>query len=435
MNAMRRSATNAKQNDAEITATPYRNLPRHLTSWPEPLATNGRKGFTTPAKWVEDHGAEFNVKSTHKLRELIDNGSVPSIDLSRMGDEIGMIDIGGRSGTTEMIARDPANARPRLPRLRAVAYINTKGNVVSVPTSIDINLYDSDTTREHKAKLVVEAVCASKQGKNAPIRIAWLCDHNGSTKARHIEYRTCDGELCEPTKSEDLEHLVSNIERVELYSESDLGNDIAKRVRSLFMAGIGVASEHETAAASNSSMPISVPAYAATKPSQATYSDDKSAMLATQQFDPMAKPTANNSHIMYVSTNPLSKVITKAQEGYLAMHAGVSSNYGSFFPVGHKNGAMAPGSQVFFGVRDGDTVTIVARAPYAGLRSGTPPAGQVLIKVDNIAAVSGVSFSLSAQEMSVPALPFVIGRDTGVGGFNIPAAARQSIWNAVQKGI
>lgn len=455
MNAMRRTSSSSARNEVEH--VPYRKLPAHVTTWPAAFVSNGRQGFTTPAKWIEDHGEEFGIRSSQKLRERIDDGSIPALDLGRLGAEMGMIDVGGRSGETEMVARDPTNARPRLPRLRAVAYVQGEDETVTAcPTATTIDLYASEEEHEKKARQVTtEALAAVKSG-TTPIRIAWICEHEGKSKIRHIEYRDGDGDGVEPARSADLEAAIAATEHIAIYSADDLANDIAARARSLFLAGTGVRQPATPAAApaaapatSTTAAPAATPkgitaAVAGGAGSQAAASTsttvarsdqtDDQAMAYSQGFDPQAEISATSAHVLYVSKLPLDKVIAKAVNGRLELHAGVSSNYNAFFPAGYKTGQMNPGAQVLIGTREGDNITIVARMPYAGLRRGTPPAGQLLAHANLVKQLEKpVTFSITQLGVQAPNLPVLIANNTAVNGFIFSAAARSQIWNAVHE--
>ena len=132
-----------------------------------------------------------------------------------------------------------------------------------------------------------------------------------------------------------------------------------------------------------------------------------------------------------VVTKRLQDLNSKVVDGVALIHVGILSNYGPMLATGTlPSGRMDRTSRLFFAERTGDTVAIIATAPYVGLRQNLT-AASLIVPGGAVEQCPRVEFSLGQLGMNVPNLPFVVSRATDLSGFHIPASARQAIWGMI----
>lgn len=152
-------------------------------------------------------------------------------------------------------------------------------------------------------------------------------------------------------------------------------------------------------------------------------------MNESQKVDTSVVPNAETPHALRVF-----KSIKDVQDALTAgnTHAGVSSGFKPLMlqRTYGSGGELADGSQVIFGVRNGNYLTIVGAAPYAGVGPGTATAGRLLYKSDQFQQVDTSKqqpINLAELGIGAPNQPVPISPGSTSSTFGVPAAARRAI--------
>ena len=432
---------------ADVRTQSYETLPPHVTAWPEQIPPTGKAGFSSTSDWLRDVGPHVGVTTQPALTKKIREGSIPAVSLSTLSASGPyQVTLSGRAAETVVVANDPAAAQPDPGPLRAVVAIKSKNGLAQVPTGVTTSTSMEAEAKDKAARqAVTEALSRTGESNPASVRLAWITTSAGEPKVRHVEYRDGKGEPLIPTAKQDLEAQISKVDFTSLYSTDDLRADVAKRVSqalSIPASGSTATKVTKTEAQGPAGDMVDTARTSATSASdlRATtaigqrFQTRKTLTLgesfqASQAVDVTVKPTATTPHVLKVfKQKDLDAFNVQPEAGALFhLHAGVASGFKPLLLKGaSESGELTPGSQIIAAVREGSDLVLVGAAPYAGVRQGTPPAGQLLGQLDRYQAFQE-QIVVPAESLGNANQPVVIAPDSQSSTFQVPAELRRRL--------
>lgn len=448
-------------------AKTYAALPAHLRTLPEPLSAKSPGDPEALDLSLADSAKAIGFRTRVEAVAAADAGTLPSITGAHLRNLVPLLPTSLKDRI--YTCSDPAKWQPPAAPLNAHGAVPTPKGVKFVPTRVSMPSIVTAAQREQAGRdacaAISEAIAAHRFKATGPIRLAWMTEDQ---QVRFVEYRSlATGDSVTPSKAEDLESQVAAMSLQPEVTLADLRNQVAAHIPAKAaaqapaqapakVAETPAATVVPAAAATQPAAPIAAPveqaipapapapaqgqasvfparAARSTKSAKAPEKSLEERMAATRVFGDTA-PTAQSGHVLVIKadSNDFNKLIS---EGSARIHAGMVSTFKPML-AREDGGYMGPGSQVLFAVRDGNSFTVIARAPYPGLVEGTKPAAVIAVPSASIRTdVPKVTIGMADVGMGRPNQPIVISKDMTVSGFEAPAEARRKVWEIIHDGF